>query len=254
LFSERFAFSLPALVNFVGGGGKTGLILDLLEEYSETIPAMYTTTTRIHPPHPSDGLAVLSSDNLGLLKMLLERAAAHWCCHRRFVVTSLSREPNLLRGVDADFGRMVDPSLIPLILNEADGARSMSLKVPRSGEPVLMTGAQYLVPVIGMDVLNQPAGPDSIFRWELASTQFDLKRGAILDPEMAAGILFHPQGVCRDWQPGMTIIPFINKVDEDADEDAARALASALHNNGRFPVKRVVWGSIRHGTADGIIF
>ena len=46
--------------------------------------------------------------------------------------------PDLLKGVEPEFGRFLDRDLFPVLLNEADGARSMSLKMPREGEPVLM--------------------------------------------------------------------------------------------------------------------
>lgn len=249
MFAQNFAFSLPARVNLVGGGGKTSLILKLLDEFSESVPVIYTTTTRIHPPHPLEGLVVISSDNEAYLEMLLERAVLSWCSGRKFVVTRLSSAPDLLRGVERSFADRLDRVLFPLILNEADGARSMSLKMPREGEPVLMASANYLVPVIGLDCLNQPLGPQTLFRWELASKRFKLQAGERLVPELAASILLHPHGVCKGWKPGMNIIPFINKADSDSDEPAARSLAQALMHNGNFPVERVVWGSAQNARA-----
>lgn len=246
MYSEKLSFSLPARVNFVGGGGKTSLILKLLEEYAESVPVVYTTTTRIHPPHPSEGLVVISSDNDEYLEMMLESAASNWCCGRRFVVTHLSNAPDLLRGVDRDFAGRLDPKLFPVLLNEADGARSMSLKMPREGEPVLLTNANYLVPVIGLDCLNRPLGPQTLFRWEYATKRFALKAGTILAPEVAASLLLHPEGVCKDWKPGMQIIPFINKADSESDDELALALAVAMLKNGTFPVDRVVWGSLQN--------
>jgi probable selenium-dependent hydroxylase accessory protein YqeC len=246
LFSEKFSFVSPARVNFVGGGGKTSLILTLLQEFAESIPVIYTTTTRIHPPHPSDGLVVISSDNDEYLEMLLERAVLGWCRGRRFVVTHLSDSPDLLRGVGRDFSCRLDPILFPLLLNEADGARSMSLKMPRAGEPVLISNANYLVPVIGLDCLNKPLGPKTLFRWDYAAERFKLAAGSNLTPELAASILLHPEGVCKDWTPGMHIIPFINTVDEEADDKPAQALARALLQDGSFPVDKVVWGSLQN--------
>lgn len=249
MFSKHFAFSLPARVDFVGGGGKTSLILKLLEEYSESIPVVYTTTTRMHPPHPADGLVVMSSNNEEYLEMILERTVLCWHSHRRFVVTHLSNAPNLLRGVDRGFGERLDRVLFPMILNEADGARGMSLKMPREGEPVLLAGANYLVPVIGLDCLNRPLGPETLFRWELASRRYALSAGELLVPEVAASILLHKEGVCRDWKPGVRIIPFINKADSDSDDRLALSLASALLRNSNFPVERVVWGSLHNSRA-----
>ncbi len=252
MFTEQFAFSRPARVNFVGGGGKTGLILKLLEECSTTVPAVYTTTTRIHPPHTSGGLVIISSDNEDYLMQLLESAGLAWCSGRRFVVTHLPTSPRLLAGVTPDFAPRLDSLLFPLVFNEADGARSMSLKMPRGGEPVLMNGANYLVPVIGMDCLNKPAGAQTLFRWEIAARRCKLKTGDILTPELAAMILLHPQGVCRDWKLGMRIVPFINKADGAADDALAASLAASLFQNANFPVERVVFGSVENMRAQAI--
>jgi len=245
LFTDHFGFKSPALVNFVGGGGKTRLIVTLASEYTGAHSVLYTTTTRIHPPLVTDGLAIISSDDLNVLKLLLARIGRHCFDHAgKFAVTRLQMQPGLLRGVPADFCGGIDRDSFPLILNEADGARGMSLKMPREDEPVLMSGADYLVPVIGLDCLDKPLGPDTLFRWETASKRFSLKAGSPLTPEIAAGLLLHRSGVCKDWQKGMRIIPFINKVDSESDEPAARALAHALLQNPNFPVDRVVWGSL----------
>ncbi len=252
-FSELFEFSLPARVNFVGGGGKTSLILKFLEEYSDEVPAVYTTTTRIHPPHPSNGLVVISSDNEEYLNLLLARAVGGWSRGRKYVVSRLPSSPRLLRGVTPTFAEHLDQDLFPVILNEADGARSMSLKMPREGEPVFMTGANYLVPVIGLDCINRPMGPETLFRWEIASRSLSLRQGQILKPELASSILFHPQGVCKFWKPGTRIIPYINKADSESDDLLARSLALALVQNGHFPVERVVWGSTQNVRAVSLI-
>jgi probable selenium-dependent hydroxylase accessory protein YqeC len=211
---------------------------------------LYTTTTRIHPPQVLNGLAVVSSDHLNLLKLLLARIGRHNFEHsRKFAVTRLEMSPRLLRGVPADFCLALDRDNFPLILNEADGARSMSLKMPREGEPVLMQGGDYLVPVIGIDCLHKPLGPGTLFRWPMASARFGLTTGTILTAELAASLLMHREGVCRDCQRGMRIIPFINKVDSEEDEASARDLAHAILRNPNYPVQQVVWGSLKYKRA-----
>ncbi len=253
MFSEQFAFDLPVCVNFVGGGGKTLLILRLMDEYSHRFPVIYTTTTRIHPPHPSDGLVIIACDDREVLRQVVERTVLGCVSPpHKIVITRNATSPRLLAGVDPDFANTLDRAIFPIIFNEADGARSMSLKMPRDGEPVLMHGADYLVPVIGLDCLMQPLGPETLFRWEIASTRHSLQEGQPLTPELAAALLMHPQGVCRDWTRGMRVIPFINKVDTASQEPLARELARALLHNRNFPVERVVWGSLFQDRVDSI--
>jgi len=253
LFSSQFNFHPHALVNFVGGGGKTALINKLMDEVSAQGPVLYTTTVRIHPPDTGKGLAIISCENLALLRRLVENVIGD-LTHQNYklVATRQFMEPDLLKGVPPDFLASVDRGKLAILLNEADGSARFSVKLPREGEPVLMDKSDFLVPVIGMDCLHQPLGPEVVFRFDTMADRFSLKAGDPITPRLAAAILMHPKGVCKDYQEESTIIPFINKVDtSDMDADA-RTLASHILQNGKFPVKRVVWGSVLRNRVDSI--
>ncbi len=253
MFLEHFSFRPHALVNFVGGGGKTILIHKLMEEYCSQGPVFYTTTTRIHPPDPTEGLVVISSDHLPLLKTMVARVCQESPKRPyKLVIARQFMSPNLLRGVPTDFTNALDRSLFPIIFNEADGSASFSIKLPRVNEPVLMEGAEYLAPVIGIDCLNKPLGPSVVFRFQLFAESFSLRAGELITPEIAASILMHKQGVCKDWNPGVKIIPFINKVDSPEQDFAARELANWIIHNDNFPVEKVVFGSALQGRVDSI--
>ncbi len=222
-----------------------------MNEYCREGPVFSTTTMRIHPPAPAEGLAVISTDNLPLLKTAVRRIAEE--CSKnsyKLVATRHFMSPTLLRGLPPDFTTSLDRKLFSIFLNEADGAASYSVKLPRGSEPILMEGADHLVPVIGIDCIHKPMGPDVVFRWRDFSGRFSLRARDRLTPELAAGILMHKEGVCKDWTPGTTIIPFINKVDEGAQDSAARELADLILCNGNFPVERVVYGSVLQERVD----
>jgi probable selenium-dependent hydroxylase accessory protein YqeC len=170
----------------------------------------------------------------------------------KLTVTRGFMGPNLLRGVPPDFVNAVDRKPFPMLLNEADGAASFSIKIPREGEPVLMENANYLVPVIGLDCLNQPVGPKTLFRFQTLGERFSLREGEIITPKLAASVLMHPRGVCRDWRAGTKILPFINKVDNKSQDAAARDLAILILRNGSFPVSKVLCGSVLQGRVDSI--
>ena len=253
MFSEPFAFKPHALVNFVGGGGKTALICKLMQEYSAQGTALYLATTRIHPPDPRDGFAAISGDNVDLLRQILDSIVT--CCPKRPFMLAVTRQylsPTLLRGVPPDFANTLDLQCFPILLNEADGSASFSIKLPKDTEPVLMQNAEYLVPVIGIDCLYRPLGPQVIFRWEIFAQHFPAHAGECLTPRLAADILMHTRGVCKDYKPGMEIIPFINKVDTPEQDAAARELAQEILLNGNFPVERVLFGSVLQGRVESI--
>ena len=246
-FCELFSFKPHSVVNFVGGGGKTLLIHLLMQECVRVGHVLYTTTTRMHPPNPDGNMVILSGNTFQLLRdLVMETAAA--CAGRRLKIVAAGKflEPDLLAGVPGDFLKSFDRSLFHLFLNEADGCARFSLKLPRSGEPVPMEAGEYLVPVIGLDCVSRPADSATIFRFNELFTRFSLNRGETLSPELAAKILMHPEGVCKHWKKGTTIIPYINKVDTPELEGVARELASCLLENDTFPVNRIVWGSARY--------
>jgi probable selenium-dependent hydroxylase accessory protein YqeC len=253
VFSEQFSFEDHTLVNFVGGGGKTSLIHKLMDEYSEKGPVFCSTTTRIHPPDPDKGFTVISGDNSVLIKKIL--ASIGRDCfdrHYKILTTRHFMSPNLLRGVDSDFIDDINPSIFSIFFNEADGSAGFSLKLPRDNEPVLMNKGQYLVPVIGIDCLQQRLGSHSIFRWQECAERFSLCENESITPELAAGILMHPLGVCKGWEIGTTIIPFINKVDDPNQVSYARELAGFILRNSNYPVERVLYGSVLQGTVESV--
>jgi probable selenium-dependent hydroxylase accessory protein YqeC len=253
LFSSHFNFHPRSLVNFVGGGGKTALIFKLMDEIAEQGPVLYTTTTRIHPPDRCRELAVISCENTELLKCLVGDVIGKFTDHNyRLIVTRQFMEPDLLNGIPPDFFESIDRSNLAILLNEADGAARFSLKLPREGEPVLMAQADYLVPVIGIDCIHQPLGPEVVFRFQKLADRFSLKAGDRITPRLAAGILMHPRGVCKDVKNGTTIIPFINKVDTPQKDADAGILASYILQNGNYPVNRVVWGSVLKGRVESV--
>jgi len=250
VFAGLFAFLDHSLVNFGGGGGKTALIHRLLDEYSSRGPVLAATTTRVHPPDPRDGLVLISSDNLTLLKLSLKNISSN-CPTLPFkiIASRYFMSSNLVRGVPTDFFEKIDRSLFPIFLNEADGAAGFSLKLHRENEPVPAEGAEYLVPVIGLDCIGRVLGPDTVLRWRELSESFSLRKGDLITPEVAARILMHPRGACKNLRPGTAIIPFINKVDSEAQDSAARELADAIFKNGAFSVDRVIYGSVLNGRA-----
>ncbi len=252
-FSKLFNFKSNTLINFVGGGGKTILIHKLMEEFVPAGHVLYTTTTRIHPPVLDKNMVVVSAKNLGILETLVVQTAQQ-CTERHYkiVATRQFLEPDLLHGVPVDFLESMDRSLCVSFLNEADGSARFSLKLPRDNEPVLMKGADYLVPVIGMDCLHKAASPETIFRLKSEASKFDIQENDCITPELAAKILMHPKGVCKDWEEGVTIIPFINKVDTPEMDLDARALAEQILQINTYPVNQVVWGSVRFGRCGSI--
>jgi len=91
-----------------------------------------------------------------------------------------------------------------------------------------------------------------VLRWLELSESFSLRKGDLITPAIAAHILMHPRGVCKNRRPGTAIIPFINKADSEAQDSLALELAGAILNNGTFPVERVIYGSVLNERAASV--
>ena len=253
MFFEQFAFSPRSVVNFVGGGGKTTLIHRLMRESCRRGPVVSTTTTRIHPPAPEERCAVISCDNVALLARMANEAARGYSGRPlRLACTRYYLSPTLLRGVPPDFADRLERDRFSLVLNEADGAAGFPIKMPKDSEPVLMRNARYLVPVIGLDCIGRTAAPDVVFRYDVFLERFPDLAGKRLTPQRAAAVLMHPRGVCRGWETGTTILPYINKLDDPEQDAAGEEIARAILLNGNFPVDRVLCGSLLRGKADSV--
>src|SRR5262245_61547128 len=81
-----------------------------------------------------------------------------------------------------------------LLLVEADGARSRSLKVPAPHEPVIPSRTTLVVVLAALDVLGQPLTEDRVHRVELVSEAVGKRAGEILDEDAVAAALRHPGG------------------------------------------------------------
>jgi len=86
-------------------------------------------------------------------------------------------------------------------------------------------------------------GPRVVFRFQAFADRFSLRAGQPLTPKLAAGILIAQAGSLQGLEGRVTIIPFINKVDNTAQDAAARDLALLILRNGNFPVRKVLFAA-----------
>ena len=232
----------PEIVAVVGGGGKTSLIFAL----AAALPGrtILTTTTRIFAAQMRHAPAVLYADDLSRLDKIL---AEHGRC---LVVGQVAGEKAL--GVDPDLpARLLAHA--DRVLVEADGSRMRPIKAPAEHEPVIPVGTTLLIPVAGIDALagpldsvaHRPEKIREITNYELRITNEErtITDDGRLTPAGVAHVLTHPQGGLKDAPDGARVIPFINKVETEAELTAGRLTAAAILRRAR--VTRVVLGALR---------
>ena len=234
----------PELVAFVGGGGKTSLMFALATALPGRV--VMTTTTRIFAAQTKHVPAVLYADDLAPLG---EALAAHGRC---LVIGQVEGDKAL--GVDPALpARLLARADVDYVLVEADGSRMRPIKAPADHEPVIPPGTTLLMPMAGLDALedtleavaHRPEQIGKITNDELRMTNEE--GSLVVDGRLTATglarVLAHPRGGVKGAPEEARVIPFLNKADTAGRLAAAREAAGVLLREPR--VDRVVVGALR---------
>jgi molybdenum cofactor cytidylyltransferase len=228
----------PALVAFVGGGGKTSLMLALASALPGGV--VVTTTTRIFAVQMKMAAAVCYEGDLSELGPKLTR---HNSC---LVVGKVEGDKAL--GVDRQLpSKLLSRPDVEYVLVEADGSRMRPIKAPAEHEPVVPDLVTHLVPVVGIDALDNDIQqiahrPELVVRL-LAGGRRRPQTSDRLSTSDIAELLTHAEGGLKDVPDGTRVIPFINKVETDGQLLAARQVARLVLREDR--IERVVVGAVK---------
>lgn len=224
------AFGVPRQITcFVGGGGKTTLMLALARELAESgARVIVTTSTHIFPP---EDMPVFTGESAAEARAALETG--------RLVCL----------GVPAADGKLAAPvlsakemaALADYVLVEADGAKRLPLKAPAAHEPVIPEGTALVIAVAGLDGIDKPIA-EAAFRPELYAALLGAGENHIVAPEDVARVLADERGQ-RKGVGDARFCVLLNKADDKARIEQAFAAARALESLGG--VERVVIASLK---------
>lgn len=225
------------VVAVAGAGGKTTLIYKLAAEARASgLRVLVTTTThmgRLHDAAIGPLLIEAETDLEPAMTAALEDQGLVTLLGRRLRDDKLEGLPP--ERVDA-LARRAD-----ILLVEADGARSRSLKVPAMHEPVLPRTTTLVVVLAALDVLGQPLGETCVHRVELVAQAAGTQSGERVDERVVAAALRHPDGYPSRIPAGLRSLVFLNKVEDERSWEAAERIARELVP----PYGGVVAGSAR---------
>ncbi len=236
----RQAFGLAQqgeIVALVGGGGKSSLLFALGRELAAAgSRVLGTTTTRMGRDQLEQAPAVCLLSDLPRLPHHLQEAG--------FCLLAGELGPDKISGVPLSLpAELLAQGMADVVIVEADGAKLLPIKAPQSHEPVLPQGLTLLIPVAGIDALDGPIASVA-HRPELVSRLTGRSMDQPLQPEDVALLLTHPQGGLKDAPATGRIIPFINKVETEAEMARAERIARLAADHSR--VQRVVVGAALH--------
>jgi len=214
------AFEIPRGVTaFVGGGGKTTLMLRLAGELAEAGErVIVTTTTHIFPP---DGMDTLTD------------------AREADVRAALGKENAVCLGTPSKQGKLAAPelpigilaTLADYVLVEADGARKLPLKAPAAHEPVIPEETKLVIAVAGLDGVGR-IPEETAFRPELYAALTGKQTDEPVGEADVAAVLSHPDGQRKQVTNGMRFCVLLNKADDARRQTAALEIAKHLHKTG----------------------
>jgi probable selenium-dependent hydroxylase accessory protein YqeC len=233
--SEALGLKEHEIISFVGGGGKTSLMFRLAEEIPLQYNVIITTTTKIFIPPPERFPLVL----LGREEQAQKELAGYLRSGLRPVVGSRLLENNKVDGVSPEQVSLLQHSA-DYILVEADGSRGLPLKGHLKYEPVIPGATTVLVVVVGADILGKTLDSRYVHRPEIVSKLTGREIGSVIDAEMIAELIAHPEGLLREYPSGAKVVLFINKIDLMPEPDEGYRLDRLVLGK---KIEKVIMGS-----------
>jgi len=216
------------IVCAVGAGGKKSVLYQLAREH----PARFALTATVHTTLFPDDLSLTSviDEELALREHVLSidssRSVAYACP---------SNKPGRHAGVAAEIIQSIHESgRFEATYVKADGARMRWIKAPADGEPMLLPGADLVIPVVSARAIGEPLSERVAHRLDRVHAVTGVMPGSVLTPQAVGRLLASDEGALKGTAGGR-VAPVINMVDNELQEQRARAAAvEALAMTSRF--------------------
>ena len=244
--SRALALRPKEHVALVGGGGKTSLLFEMARVLrGGRKRVLLTTTTKLwHRQALQSPALILTRSDMAWRTKLVEALQVYG----NVMLAGSLLESAKVQGIDpalADELYLNAP--IDYMLVEADGSAGHSVKAHAVHEPVVPASTTVVVALLGLDALNQPLGPEIVFRWEAFKQITGAALGQTLTSRVLTRLFSHPAGLFKEAPDHATRIVFLNKLDVLADEKEVRDLGDRILTLATRPIARVVIGSVKRG-------
>ncbi len=216
------------IVCAVGAGGKKSLLYQLAREHSGRAALTATVHTTEFPEELQMERIVEDEGSLRERVLAADRAASvAYACPAQKPGRHAGVSAETIRAIHTDGG--FDATFV-----KADGARMRWIKAPEGDEPRVVPGADLVIPVVSARAIGATLGERIAHRVHRVEAVTGVRAGGTLTPEAVGKLLAAGEGALHRAN-GARVVPVINMVDNDEQEQKARAAAlAALAMTSRF--------------------
>jgi probable selenium-dependent hydroxylase accessory protein YqeC len=216
------------IVCATGAGGKKSVLYQLVREHPGRV-ALTATVPMTELP------ADLTIEQIVADEALLRERIATLDDTHSVAYACPSNKPGRRGGVSATTIRSIHEEFgFAATFVKSDGARMRWIKAPATNEPATVPGADVIIPVVSARAIGEPLSERVAHRLEQVEAITGISRGTPLTPEAVARLLVSDEGALRG-STGARVAPVINMVDNDRQEELARAAAlAAIAMTSRF--------------------
>jgi probable selenium-dependent hydroxylase accessory protein YqeC len=223
--AERAGVAGGRVVCAVGAGGKKSTLYALAARSDR---AVVTATVRIPIFDSEVGRVQITDSPERAVETTLD-SPADW----PLGLVPEQERPDRYRGYDteriAEIAEAIDlGDTAGSVLVKADGARMREFKAPNEREPQIPACADTVLPVVSVAAVGQPLGEETVHRPERVAALTDRELGETIRPEDVAAVIAHPDGGLKGVPDDATVVPVVNKVDDEEAAETAREVAAAI--------------------------
>lgn len=243
LLIDALAIFGREIVSIVGAGGKTTLMFRLAKElvlYGKNV--LTVTTTKIMEPSREETPVVLIDKDEKRIKNYVLENIDHY---HHITVGSERLSMGKLKGISTSLvDELSTYKNIDVIIIEADGAAGRPIKAPREIEPVIPSSTSMIIAILGIDAVGMKLSEENVFQPERVSRLTGIPIGEIINEEVLAILMTHPEGVFKGRPPSSRAIAFINKVDISGISRAREVAQRILSRCNTF-IERIILGQLK---------
>jgi len=200
------------VVAFVGGGGKSTLILGVGRELAAAgKPVVMATTTKMGVDQIPQWAEVC--EDVAAVRHALEEGKPSYLLKRAEGAKVIGADPSLIDEVAA--------TTAATIVVESDGSRGRPFKAPDDHEPVIPTSATLVVVVVGGDAIGRPID-EACHRPERVLALTGAEPPGLVTPEHIAAVAAHSAGGRKNVPPTARLRLGVTKVGPDLQPGVER--------------------------------